>query len=256
MATPPTSSDAGRVYRALKRALGGDFSTVNAPPEEFQSILQFMRSELLRFQQPTTSYLVLGSYRGRFLHRLRALAHELNKWIGHEAVVLGDTQSMELRTLPESEIKLHLLAEYATCIAATYEKESGGEVYELGVISSVYFGKTHVLPRDYYGEQRSDASSREQVMAAALAIYHENSLSDAEKRSALTSLIDEAQSRGIEITSRAVVDVILQREQGLGPPAPYGWMFLGAFKKYDRHDRCHTWLTVKQLRKRASDIRI
>jgi len=59
-----------------------------------------MNTELPRFEQANSSYLVLGSYRDAYGRRLREFANCLNMPTNAESVVLGDTLRLGYRSHP------------------------------------------------------------------------------------------------------------------------------------------------------------
>lgn len=246
---PPQSS---AIYQALKRALGPLWNQ-QVPPYEFQAVLPFMRNDVVPLQYPSPSYLILGSYRKPYIIRLREFSHELNKLPGHTSVVLGDTPSLNLQQLPESEIKLHLLAAAVDRVALVLEKDDGGEIYELGTITAVYQQRTYVLPRDFDGQDGKTPESPREVMAAAIKIDTDNSITDSQTKTEIQQMVADARSRGIQITLRSVADAIKRRRNAnqLSNIPDYSWMAEGAFETYTRLNRCYPWVTVGQLRNDA-----
>lgn len=249
MSGPDIPSESSSIYQAIKRAAGPLWND-QVPPDEFQSLLEFIQNHVVPLQYPSPSYLVLGSYRNPYIVRLREFSHELNKRPGHTSVVLGDTPSLDLEQLPESEIKLHVLAAATDRIALVIEKDSGGEIYELGTLTAVFRHKTYVLPRDFDGMNGSPPRSPREVMATAIKIDSDTSLPDSEKKARIQQVVSEAQARDIAITIDVVADVIKSRrnEEQVSSIPDYSWMVEGALNAYTSLDRCRPWITADQLR--------
>lgn len=121
-------------------------------------VRMWVNEEVPQFQSAGyTTFLVFGSYRGSYHETLRIAQYELAKPTTTTAVVLGDTPPLGLSVGSGQDdpleflVKFHLLTEFADWNVAIYEKESGGEAVELGVLTREGgVGKTVVLPRDYF----------------------------------------------------------------------------------------------------------
>ncbi|MFB6175875.1 MAG: hypothetical protein ABEI99_01785, partial [Halobaculum sp.] len=160
-----------RVSEALSRAL----RDISLPVEDYTTIRTWVNEELPQLHSPgVTSYVVFGSYRGRYHESLRLAQYELSKPVSVTAVVLGDTPELgltvdEIGPDPlEFLLKFHLLTEFADRNVGIYEKDSGGEAVELGLLTSEScFEQTTLLPRDYYGRGRDDIRGRADVFSVA-----------------------------------------------------------------------------------------
>lgn len=242
-----------RVHAALQRVLEG----VSLPSEDYAAIRTWVNEELPQLQAAGyTSYLVFGSYRRNYHRSLRAVQYELAKATTATAVVLGDTPPMGLtvgrgRTDPlEFELKFHLLTEFADLNVAIYEKESGGEAVELGLLRHDHcFARTAVFPRDYYGVGRTDFDTKADVLDVARQIAFADDLDDGQKKDELRGLIATARDRGIRITEHeltAFLDDELADKDADEPS--YSWVHLAMFRRFDAAGRCHTWHSESELR--------
>jgi hypothetical protein len=246
----PESSDATRIKQALDRALTGPLDV-----DERKAAIEFIRAELPAFQvSGRTTYLVLGSYRDGFERQLRLVQNELNKRTDTFAAVVGDLRDPDFADRSPFAVKLHLLATYADWIAGVYEKESGGESPELGVIHSLYFAKTHVLPRDYAWMTDGNVDTPDAVRRAALEIYFNDDLDDEDKKAELESLYHTANENDIGITSEEIVEVIKERREADEAPATYSWVHLSFFRDFERAGQCHPWFTDSDLREQAARV--
>lgn len=250
MTDPRVPRNAAALYRAVDRIFEG----VEAPQGDYHEVVRYMNEELPRFEQADVSYLVLGSYRDQYGRRLREFAHRLNMPTNAESIVLGDTLELDTAVIPAVDVKLNLLGEAADYIAGVYEKESGGESPELGVLRSLFAAKTFVLPRDYAGLTRDTLDTREDVLRAALAVYYSDA-SEADRKRELLSLLRVAQEEGIDLTERELTDTLKQRLDAVDePPAEYSWVHLSFFKRFESMDQCLPWVTMTDLRARADDL--
>lgn len=160
-----------QVHLALQRALSG----ISLPKEDYAAIRTWVNTELPQLQAAGyISYVVFGSYRRNYHRSLRIAQYELAKPTTATAVVLGDTPSLGLtigqgQTDPlEFGLKFHLLTEFADLNVAIYEKDSGGEAVELGLLRHEHcFSRTVILPRDYYGVGQSMFDTKDEVLACA-----------------------------------------------------------------------------------------
>jgi len=221
-----------------------------------------MNEELPRFEQADSSYMILGSYRGAYGRRLREFANCLNMPTNAESIVLGDTIDLDTTVVPEFDIKINLLGEAADYIAGVYEKESGGESPELGVVRALFVNKTVVFPRDYAGLTREGLEKRGDVIQAALAVYYadfdhidsEQRITE-RKKAEIASLLTAAREEGIEITERELTDIIKERQSDINePPAEYSWVHLSFFKRFEAMDQCYPWATMAELRGLAGEM--
>ncbi|MFC4247874.1 hypothetical protein ACFOZ7_13085 [Natribaculum luteum] len=258
MSGPRVPQNANAIYQAVDRIFEG----IEAPQRDWQEVIRYMNEELPRFEQADTSYLVLGSYRGQYGHRLREFANCLNMPTNAESIVLGDTLDLDTAVIPEFDIKINLLGEFADSIAGVYEKEDGGESPELGVCRSLFARKTFVFPRDYTGLTRDNLETREDVIQAALAIYYtdfdnidEKDREQEKKKRELASLITAAQREGINITERELTDIIKERTASVDEePAVYSWVHLSFFKRWEAMGQCYPWTTLEELRDLADEM--
>ena len=247
---PSPPDDAARLKHALDRALQEPLSVA-----ERKQAIDFLRTEVPAFEvSGRTTYLVLGSYRDGFEQNLRIVQSELNKRTDTFAAVVGDLRDPDFDERSAFAIKLHLTATYADWVVGVYEKESGGESPELGVIYSLYFKKTHVLPRDYAWMSDDKMNSPDEVRRAALQIFFTNSLDNDEKTSELEGLYRVVKDHDISITREEIKETIRQRERADETPASYSWVHHSFFRDFERAGRCHPWFTVGELRDQANSI--
>ncbi len=258
MSGPRVPQNANVIYQAVNRIFEG----IEAPQRDWQEVIRYMNEELPRFEQADTSYLVLGSYRGQYGHRLREFANCLNMPTNSESIVLGDTLDLDTAVIPEFDIKINLLGEFADSIAGVYEKEDGGESPELGVCRSLFARKTFVFPRDYTGLTRDSLETREDVIQAALTIYYtdfdnidDKDREQEKKKRELASLITAAQREGINISERELTDIIKERTASVDEePAVYSWVHLSFFKRWEAMGQCYPWMTLEELRDLADEM--
>jgi len=258
MSGPRVPQNANAIYRAVSRIFEG----IEAPQGDWHEVVRYMNEELPRFEQADSSYLVLGSYRGEYGRRLREFANCVNMPTNAESIVLGDTLSLDTAVVPEFDVKINLLGEFADAIAGVYEKESGGESPELGVCRALFVRKTVVFPRDYTGLARDSLETREDVIQAALTIYYADfeNIDDEErvqetKKKELASLITVAQREGINITERELTDSIKERINSVdAEPATYSWVHLSFFRRWEAMGQCHPWTTLEELRELAGEM--
>jgi hypothetical protein len=259
MSGPRVPRNSYAIYRAVNRIFEG----ISAPPQgDYHEVVRYMNEELPRFEQANSSYLVLGSYRGAYGRRLREFANCLNMPTNAESIVLGDTINLDTAVVPEFDIKINLLGEAADYIAGVYEKESGGESPELGVVRALFVNKTFVFPRDYTSLSRKSLKTREDVTQAALAVYYadfnhiDSDQSVAKKKKEeIASLLTVAQEEGIDISERELTDLIKERQSDIDePPAEYSWVHLSFFKRFEVMAQCHPWATMTELRDHADEM--
>lgn len=259
MSGPRVPRNSYAIYRAVNRIFEG----ISSPPQgDYHEVVRYMNEELPRFEQADSSYLILGSYRGAYGRRLREFANYLNMPTNAESIILGDTINLDTAVVPEFDIKINLLGEAADYIAGVYEKESGGESPELGIVRALFVNKTFVFPRDYTDLTRDSLETREDVIQASLAVYYADfDHIDSEqrvvekKKEEITSLLTAAQEEGIDITERELTDLIKERQSDIDePPAEYSWVHLSFFKRFEAMAQCHSWTTMTELRDCADEM--
>jgi len=248
-----------RVHAALQRALSG----VTLPSEDYTTIRTWVNEELPQLQAAGyTSYVVFGSYRGEYHRSLRIAQYELAKPTTATAVVLGDTPPLGLtlgreRTDPlEFELKFHLLTEFADRNVAIYEKDSGGEAVELGLLRGDHcFEQTVVLPRDYYGIGHTDFDGKDEVLAVARHIAFADDLDESQKKAELRGLLATAREDGIELTEHELTVFLDEAFANRDETEPsYSWVHLALFRQFEAANRCRTWHSREDLRKAAESV--
>lgn len=250
MADQSQSQNTGQIAAALDRALGD----AELDPEESAEILGYANRELSSLQTPETTYFVLGSYRDPYIRRLRTVADELNSRIGAYAYVLGDLPQMNLSRLPEFELRFHVVASYADTIVGVYEQDAGGEITELGKVSDPpYFDRTHVLPRDYFWTDDREIETRAELLAAVVATYSDDDLTDADRDERVSGLVDAAAENGVE-TVRSEIDADANERLDSGDLPAYSWVHRNEFRLFDLVGRCHPWVREPSLRNRVDEI--
>jgi len=245
---PPNAAD---IKENVNEALQG----LQLEPEEISEILSFANQEVPHLQTPETSYFVLGSYRDPLIRRVRIVENELNKRLGAYAFVMGDLREIDISRLPTFRIRFYLLAAYADYIVAVCEQEAGGEVTELGKISETpYFAKSFVLPRDYAWMTDRNLESRADVLTAAVSVYFNSDLTEAELDDELDDLVAQAQQSGIDVERDDLVARIEDREAAASDAVSYSWVHLNEFRLFELHDRCFPWSDPEELREIAQDL--
>lgn len=258
------SDDEKANWRRMHAVLDAALNDVTLPTEDRTAVLEYIADELPTFHEPSsTTYLVLGSYRGEHLDRLERVAKALSAPLSAEAILAGETPDIELSVdLIHADklgfqIKFHLLASVASYIVGVYEKDSGGEAVELGLLNGrTCFNKSYVFPRDYYRSQPGALETRADAIGLAVQTWH-GALEESDRR-ALTEtrkVIQRAQEQGIDISEGDVVDVIDERErEGITERARYSWPHLGVFALFELADRLHPWQTVEGLLGQLDDV--
>lgn len=248
-----------RVHAALQRALSG----TTLPREDYAAIRGWVNEELPQLHAAGyTSYVVFGSYRRNYHHSLRIAQYELAKPTTATAVVLGDTPPIGLtigqgRTDPlEFEFKFHLLTEFADVNVAIYEKDSGGEAVELGLLRQDHcFARTTVLPRDYYGIGQGTFDTKDEVLAVARHIAFADDLNDSRKKTELRGLLATARTEGVQITEHALTKYLeAERAERDRDEPSYSWVHLALFRRFEEADRCRSWHSESDLREVIRDI--
>jgi len=248
-----------RVHAALQRAL----ADVSLPSEDYTAIRTWINRELPQLQAAGyTSYLVFGSYRGSYHRSVRIAQYELAKATTATAVVLGDTPPVGLtigqgRTDPLAfEIKFHLLTEFADRNVGIYEKDSGGEAVELGLLRHDHcFTQTTLLPRDYYGLGYSAFETKEELLEIARHIAFADDLDTTQKKVELRGLIATARKNGIHITEHELTAFLDEAMANRAADTPsYSWVHLALFRQFEEANRCHTWHTEPELRQVVDSV--
>lgn len=251
--------DRRRVHAALERAL----ADVQLPREDYATIRTWVNEELPQLQAAGyTAYLVFGSYRGEYHRSLRIAQYELAKPTTATAVVLGDTPPLGLtigrdRTDPlEFEITFHLLTEFADRNVAIYEKDSGGEAVELGLLRQGHcFDRTVVLPRDYYGFGRTEFETKDDVLEVARQIAFADDLEDDQRKAELRGLIATARADGIDVTEHELTEFLEDELARRDADAPsYSWVHLALFRRFEEAGRCRSWHTESDLREAVETV--
>ncbi|WP_265108117.1 hypothetical protein [Halosolutus halophilus] len=246
------------VHAALQRAL----ADVQLPSEDYTAIRTWVNEELPQLQAAGyTAYVVFGSYRGSYHRSLRISQYELAKPTTATAVVLGDTPPLGLtigrgRTDPlEFEIKFHLLTEFADRNVAIYEKDSGGEAVELGLLRHDHcFRRTVVLPRDYYGLGRRRFETKDDVFEIARHVAFADDLDDGQRKAELRGLIATARDDGIDVTEHELTAFLEDELASRDDEPSYSWVHLALFRRFEEDGRCRTWHTEPDLRAAVDDV--
>ena len=245
---PPNAAD---VMERVDEALQG----LELEPHESAEILEFANREVPHLQTPETSYFVLGSYRDPHLRRLRIVQNELDKRLGTYPFLLGDLPDVDINRLPTFRIRFHLVAAYADHVVAVYEQDAGGEVTELGKISETpYFGKSHVLPRDYAWMTDRKLETAEDVFAAATRVSFNNDLDRGQIEDEIESIVIRARGNGIEVTHEEVLDRLDEREDAEDGSVSYSWVHLNEFRLFELHGRCYPWSEPDDLRAATGNL--
>ncbi|MDZ7731169.1 MAG: hypothetical protein U5K37_09955 [Natrialbaceae archaeon] len=253
-------SDQSRVHAALQRSLSG----LSLPPDDYSVIRSWINEEvphLLAAGQ--TCSLLFGSYRRGYHRSVRVVQYELGKETTATAIVLGDTPTLELslgshRTDPlEFELRFHLLSEFADRNVAIYEKDSGGETVELGLLrQEPCFSQTVVLPRDYYGVGPGSFESREELLTIASHIAMAADLEESQKRRELRGLLATAREEGIDLTEHELTEFLEAELTDRAEDAPaYSWVHLALFRHFEEAGRCLAWHSEADLRSIARELR-
>lgn len=242
-----------RVHAALRRTLSG----ITLPSEDYTAVRTWVSEELPQLQAAGyVSYVVFGSYRRTYRRSLRIAQYELAKPTTATAVVLGDTPPLGLTIGPERadplefELKFHLLTEFADRNVAIYEKDSGGEAVELGLLRGDHcFTRTVVLPRDYYGIGRRGFNTKGDVLEVARHIAFAADLDDSRKKAELRGLVATARDDGIALTEHELTEFLDEELASRDADEPsYSWVHLAVFRRFEEANRCHTWHTDGDLR--------
>lgn len=248
-----------RVHATLQQALSG----ITLPNEDYTAIRTWVNEELPQLQAAGyISYVVFGSYRRNYHRSLRIAQYELAKATTATAVVLGDTPPLGLtigqsRTDPlEFELKFHLLTEFADLNVAIYEKDSGGEAVELGLLRHDHcFAQTIVLPRDYYGVGQHTFDTKAEVLEGARHIAFAADLNDSQKKTELRGLLATARDDDIPITEHELTEFLDEElaERDEDEPS-YSWVHLALFRRFEEANRCRTWHSEADLREAVARV--
>lgn len=251
MTSPGPPPNAADIKARLDEALHG----LELDPDETSEILGFANEEVPHLQTPETSYLVLGSFRSPYVRRLRIVENELNKRVGTYAFALGDLRDLDTERLPTFRIRFYVVAPYADEIVAVYEQDAGGEVTELGKISETpFFEKSYVLPRDYAWMTDRRLEEREDVVAAALGVAENPDLADDEVEDELRTLVENAQTSGIDVSVESLRERIDERREEGPDVTSYSWVHLNEFRLFELHGRCFPWSDSDDLRSAVDRI--
>lgn len=251
MADPGPPPNAAEIMESVNEALQG----LELDPHETSEILGFANRELPHLHTPEDSYFVLGSYRDPYLRRLRVVQNELDKRLGTYPFLMADLPELDIDRLPVFRIRFTLLAAHADTIVAVYEQDAGGEVTELGKISSTpYFDKSYVLPRDYAWMTDQNLDTETDVIAAAATIYFNEDLDDAITEEELDSLIAAANKNDIDFTTAEIIGRLEDREDSEHAPVSYSWVHLNEFRLFELHDRCFAWSSTDGLRHVVDEV--
>ena len=105
-----------------------------------------------------------------------------------------------------------------------------------------------MFPRDYAWVTDENLDSTQHVIQAALEIAFAEDLSADDVRAKVESLVVRAQECDLDIDEQEVWGVIDDRADEGEEPAPYSWVHLNKFRKFELHDRCFQWTTEDELR--------
>lgn len=246
-----TSPSSAEVFELVDDALQG----LELEPTESAAILSYANREVPNLLTPDTSYFLLGSYRDPYMNRLRIVEEELDDRLGTNPFLMGDLPELELERLPVFRIRFAVLAAYTDYIVAVYEQDAGGEVTELGKISTTpFFDRSYVLPRDYVWMTDRQIDSRGDATAAAVSIYFNEELSSEEIATKFESIANAAQRNGIEIDSNDLQEHVDERERSSDTAVSYSWVHLNEFRIFELHDRCFPWSSHTELREAVNEI--
>jgi len=250
MPDPGPPPNAAEIIESVNDALQG----LELEPNETTDILGFANRELPHLHTPEDSYFILGSYRDPYLRRLRIVQNELDKRLGTYPFLMADLPELDSDRLPVFRIRFTLLATHADAIVAVYEQDAGGEVTELGKISTTpYFEKAHVLPRDYAWLTDRNLDTEADVVAAAATIYFNDDLDEDTRDDELERLVTAAASNNVDISKSELMSRLDERDTS-DAPVSYSWVHLNEFRLFELHDRCLAWSTPDDLRDVVEEI--
>ena len=152
-------------------------------------------------------------------------------------------------------ISFTLLAAHADTIVAVYEQDAGGEITELGKISTTpYFDKSYVLPRDYAWMTEQNLNTEADVIAAAATIYFNDDLDEATTEEELDSLITAANKNDIDLSTSDIIERLEDRDDSEDAPVSYSWVHLNEFRLFELHNRCFAWSNPDGLRDVLNEV--
>lgn len=251
MAEPGPDSNAAEIMEHVDEALQG----LELEPHESSAILSFANEEIPHLQTPEPSYFILGSYREPFMRRMRIVQNELDKRLGTYPFLMGDLREIDIERLPTFRIRYYLLATFTDWIVAVYEQDAGGEITELGKISSTpYFDDSYVLPRDYVWMTNRKLATPEDVFAAAVNIYFNEDLEPDEVDEELEALLIAARKNDVDVSRDDLIDRIEEREDAEEEAVSYSWVHLNEFRLFELHGQCFPWSTPEELRTVVKEI--
>lgn len=251
MADPGPPPNAAEIMESVNDALQG----LELEPHETSDILGFANRELPHFHTPEDSYFILGSYRDPYIRRLRIVQNELDKRLGTYPFLMGDLPELDIDRLPVFRIRFTLLAAHADTIVAVYEQDAGGEITELGKISTTpYFDKSYVLPRDYAWMTAQNLDTEADVIAAAATIYFNDDLDEATTEEELDSLITAANKNDIDLAKSDIRERLENRNDVEDAPVSYSWVHLNEFRLFELHNRCFAWSNPDGLRDVVDEV--
>ena len=251
MTDPGPPPNATEIMESVNDALQG----LELEPHETSEILGFANRELPHLHTPEDSYFILGSYRDPYLRRLRIVQNELDRRLGTYPFLMADLSELDIDRLPVFRIRFTLLAVHAETIVAVYEQDAGGEVTELGKISTTpYFNKSYVLPRDYVWMTGQNVNTKTDVVAAAATIYFNDDLDEDTIEQELESLITAANKNDIDLTASDVIGRLEDRVNGEHAPVSYSWVHLNEFRLFELHNRCFAWSSSDDLRDIVGEV--
>ncbi|PSQ52214.1 hypothetical protein BRD20_08260 [Halobacteriales archaeon SW_8_65_20] len=251
MADPGPPPNAAEIMESVNDAL----QDLELEPHETSDILGFANRELPHLHTPEDSYFILGSYRDPYLRRLRIVQNELDKRLGTYPFLMADLSELDIDRLPVFRIRFTLLATHADTIVAVYEQDAGGEVTELGKISTrPYFDKSYALPRDYAWMTEQNLATEANVIAAAATIYFDDDLDEAATEEELDSLVIAANKNDIDLATSDIIERLENRDDSEEAPISYSWVHLNEFRLFELHGRCLAWSTPDNLRDVVAEI--
>jgi hypothetical protein len=251
MIGPGPDPNASEVMAAVDEALQG----LELEPGETAEILGFANDEIPHVLTPETSYFILGSYRSPYIQRLRIVQNELNKRHRTYPFLMGDLREIDNDRLPTFRIRFHLLAVYSDFIVAVFEQDAGGEITELGKISTTpFFDDSYALPRDFVWMTERRIDTLEDVFAASAAIYFNDDLDPQAVDEELGTLVSSAQEAGVDVTRDEVDAHLDERDGDDGESVSYSWVHLNEFRLFELHDRCFPWSTPDDLRSVVDEL--
>ncbi|RQH01343.1 hypothetical protein [Natrarchaeobius oligotrophus] len=251
MSDPGPPPNAAEIMESVDDALQG----LELEPHETSEILGFANRELPHLHTPEESYFVLGSYRDPYLRRLRIVQNELDKRLGTYAFLMADLPELDIDRLPVFRIRFNVLATHADTIVAVYEQDAGGEITELGKISTTpYFDKSYVLPRDYAWMTKRNLTTEAAVVAAAASVYFNDDLDDSTTEEELDSLVTAASNNDITLTKADVIERLEDREDSERAPVSYSWVHLNEFRIFELHGQCFAWSCPDDLRDIVGEV--